>query len=531
MTFNFATENAYTWNGALSLSTPDISGKASGRLGLLFKTVRDLNIPRLYEYLRKAANENLTDTFLLGFHIRDCRGGKGERNLGRRALVWLFINYPDEFDCVAQLLAEYGRWDDLMTLWPKVLDLSNIQLVRLNYCSNIEGESELECLRKRQNSFVDIMAKQLVNDHAKMEEGNPVSLCAKWAPTEKDSLDRKYKVVNTLCSAMKITPKCYRTKYTTPMRQYLNVVERYMCENRWDNIEYSKVPSCAMKRLKKSFEKHSPKIFTAWKEKLQKGKVTVNAKQLYPHELVNEIRSKGTSDIVCEAQWKILENDVKKLGCLKDSVFICDVSSSMESCLNGNAINDHSVSHMDVAIALSLIGSNAVDGPFHNNIITFHEFPTFHVVSDGSLYERWNELRNADWGCSTNIQASFDLILEQACKYKLSQEDMPKRLFIISDMQFNVCSTDHTNYQEIELKYSKFGYKRPQIIFWNVCGSSIDFPVSVNNDGTALISGYSPSVMKAVLNGTDFSPYTVLRETLDTERLKPVRDALSILDL
>ena len=534
MISNFATamvDTATTWNGAISLFTPDITGVTSGRLGLFFKSVRGLNAPRLYEYFREAANENLTDAFLLAFHIRDCRGGKGERDLGRRALVWLFLNYPTEFASVAPLIADYGRWDDLLELWPGVLDLTDLQRVRQNWCANIKGEALLAQLRELQRGFVRIVARQLVNDLAEMEAGKPITICAKWAPTEKDSVDRKSKTVRTLCSVMGISPHTYRTVYTSPMRQYLRIVERYMCEHRWEDIEYSKVPSCAMKRLKKAFEKHAPDQFAVWKTKLVKGEVEVKAKQLFPHELVHELRVKGGSDVVCEAQWKVLESEVEKLGTLKDSLCICDVSGSMESWGFGYGSGKApAFVPMDVSIALSLIVANAVQGPFHNHVITFHDTPTFHVVKSGSLYDRYMGLKCAPWGGSTNLQATFGLILDQAKKHKLAPKDMPKRVFLFSDMQFDQATQVHcqkTNYQVIESKYAKHGYTRPQIVFWNLVGSSTDFSVSVSDNGTALISGFSPSVMKAILNGKDFSPYTVMRDTLDDERYRPVRNALA----
>ena len=529
MTSNFATamaKNAKTWNGAISLSTPDISGESSGRIALFFKAVRGLNIPRLYEYLREAANENIVDTFLLVFHIRDCRGGKGERNLGRKSLVWLFLNYPDQFKLVVPLISEYGRWDDLMELWPTVLDTSNISHISENYATPNYDNNKVKKLQEIQNSIVDITVEQLKKDLIQMNDCKSVSLCAKWVSTENDSYDRKYKVVNTLCKRLGVSFKNYRKKYITPLRQYIKIVERFMCEKRWDDIDYSKVPSCAMKRLKRVFEKHSPEQFNEWKQKLQQGKVEVKAKQLYPHELIQEIRTTNTRDIVCENQWKVIENDTKTMESLKDSIFVCDVSGSMTR--TGCFTKNTSLIPMDIAIGLSLIGANTVQGVFHNHIITFSEDPVFHLVKDTNLYDRYNSLKNTSWGYSTNLQGTFDMILEKAKDHKLSQEDMPKKIFIVSDMQFDKATNNNiTNFQSIEQKYQSYGYTRPQIIFWNVCCSSKDFPVSVDDKGTALISGFSPSIIKAIMNGTDFSPYTIMHETLDSERLAPVYSVLA----
>lgn len=530
MTSNFATamNTTTTWNGAVSLATPDPTGETSGRMSLYFKSVRGLNAPKLYEYLREAAKENIIDAFLLAFHIRDCRGGKGERDLGRRALVWLFLNYPSEFSKVVSLIPEYGRWDDLMTLWPSVLNLSDITHVRQNWAASIEDENKMKTLRSLQNSFVSITGQQLVKDRANMEAKNPITVCAKWAPTEGDSCDREHKTVITLTRSMGIKQRAYRKEFITPMRKYTNVVEPKMCRNDWENIDFSTVPSCAMKRLKKAFEKHTPDEFSSWKDKLITGQTEVKGKQLDPHELIHELRVKGGGCQVLEQQWKVLEEKVKAMGSLEDALCVCDVSGSMESWGFGiPAIKkQHSFSPQDAAIGLSLLVANSVSGSFHNHIITFHENPSFHVVKSGSVHSRYLSLKNSPWGGSTNLQATFDLILNQAKRHQLSENDMPKLLFIFSDMQFNLADRCNTNFFLIDSKYKNAGYKRPQIVFWNLVGSSDDFPVTVKDDGTALISGFSPSVMKAIVEGKDFSPYSILRATLDGERYKPVRDAL-----
>lgn len=528
MVSNFAsamTSCAKTSNGAISLSSPDITGESNGRIGLFFKSVRGLNEQDLYSYMRKSADENIIDTFLLAFYIRDCRGGKGERDLGRKCLIWLFLNYTEEFNCVAHFIAEYGRWDDLIELWPSVLDLRNIKNEHDESYSTVLDEAKLNRIAELQILFVKMFGDQLVTDREDMESGKPISICVKWAPTEMDSYDRKYGVVLTLSKVMGVTFKQYRKHYTTPLRQYLKIVERYMCDRKWDEIEYSKVPSCAMKRLKKAFEKHSPEKFAQWKNKLQKGEVTVKAKQLFPHELIHEIRTKKMADQVCEAQWKVLEDEAKKIGYLADTLFVCDVSGSMDS-WSGD-FKGVSACPKDVAIAISLLGANTVQGTFHNHIITFHDKPTFHLVRDESIFSRWLSLVRADWGGSTNLQATFELILNKAITYGLSQNDMPKRLFIISDMQFDIADRNiSTNFQAIKAKYAAAGYVPPKIIFWNVCGSSKDYPVSVTDDGTALVSGFSCSILSSFINQKDFSPYTILRTVLDSERLTPIRQLL-----
>jgi Mg-chelatase subunit ChlD len=511
--------SATTWNGATSYVSPDPTGQTSGRVSLFFKGVRGLNAPRLYEYLRECARESLVDTFLLVFHLRDCRGGKGERLLGRQALTWLFINYPTEFGLVLHLIPEYGRWDDLLQLFPSVLNLTNVDQVRENY--SVAGPLQLETLQTLQalqKKVVTLMASQLREDQKNMLEGNPCSVCAKWTPTEGDSLDRKTGIFKTLAAEVGVSAQSLRKSFNTPLRAYLKIVEKHMCTGQWSAIDFNKVPSCAMKRLKKAFEKHDPQRFTEWHTALKLGKTAkVNAKQLYPHELVREIRTKHACDEVTEAQWKVLVEEVRKLGSLKDAVAVVDTSSSMHEpdCLP-----------LDVAVSMGLIISEVVQGDFHGQLLTFNRKPAFRCIPDGKLFDRWDAVRLMDWGGSTDLEATFKLILNRGRDYKLSQEDMPKRLFIISDMQFNDVSSEKTNMENINDMYKAAGYTRPQIVFWNVNGGSSDFPVTVGEHGTVMISGFSPAILKCLIRGEDYSSNVVLRATLDDERYDPVRKAL-----
>ena len=529
---NFATamNTTHTWNGAVSYTLADPSGQCNGRISLFFKAIRQLNIPSLYEYLREAANEDLVDTFLLSFNIRDCRGGKGERNLGRKALIWLFLNYPDKFMKVAELMSLYGRYDDLMYLWPKVLDLSDydrLENINQNYCCNIKTHEQLFHLEELQWSLVDIMGKQLLADKKLMLQGKPVSLCAKWAPTQKDKLDKEFGVVKMLCGKMNISFKVYRTVFTSPLRKYIDIVERYMCDKQWEEIDFNKVPSCAMLRLKKSFETNTPLTFLNWKEKLNKGEAKVNAKQLFPHELVVKL---NPNDTVLEAQWKVLEDEALKLGSLSDTLCVVDTSGSMTNWGWSGKKKNPNFTPFDVATAMGILISNTVQGPFHNHVITFHTQPVFEVLRKGTLYERYQQIKNIPWGGSTNIQATFKLILQKAKNANLSQEDMPKRIIIISDMQFNIAEgygNNKTNFDAIERQYNESGYKRPIIVFWNVNSSIGDFPVTVDKNNTVMVSGYSPSIIKAIMNEKSFTSYNIMRAALDDERYNPVRARLN----
>ena len=459
-----------TENGARSYSTPDES-EMSGLIKLMFKGVRKLPVASLHAMLEESFAKTPAETIVLIFNLRHCRGGKGERQLGREALSWLMCKHPILMPRLIKFIPEMGRWDDLIFLLTvtgtgkhkhKIEEIKD--QIAMYYMLNLDSQEQL------------------------MQEGKPTDLSAKWAPTEGDSMDKKHGVVARLCRVFGIHPKVYRTKYMTPLRAYSNILEGLMCHGKWNEIEFKKVPSCAMKRLKKAFEKHLPEEFTKFKADLAAGKTTVKGKQLFPHELVEQCRL-GKYDAITQGQWDVVAEETRKLGNFARTTVVVDVSGSMSG------------TPMDVAFALGILISEQTVEPFRGNVITFDNDPAFFTLKRGaSLDEHCRMLRSAGWGMSTNIQSTFELMLRAAQKAKLKAEDMPDRLIIVSDMQFNGChGSNTTNWDEIKAKYKKAGYKRPTIVFWNVRGDTDDFPVTTVANDVCLVSGFSPSLLKGVI--------------------------------
>ena len=190
-------------------------------------------------------------------------------------------------------------------------------------------------------------------------------------------------------------------------------------------------------------------------------------------------------------------------------------------------MTDNNCLPADIAYAMGILISSVVTGDFHNHVITLNDDPTFYLLNDGDIYSRYLQISKTPVGYSTNLQNIFDLILNKAQEFKLKQEDMPTKIFIISDMQFNQIGKNfNTNFQEIERTYVFKGYKRPDIIFWNVNGASTDFPVSVDDNGTCLISGASPYILKSVLKCEKMSSISILEETLNDKRYNEIKECL-----
>jgi hypothetical protein len=515
-------KNIYTWNGALSNSSPDNSGETKGRLSLFYKSIRGISEEKLEKYLSKSVKESILDTFLISFYIRDCREGKGEREIGRNCLKFLLSNNIDtnidnnidtniDNNILHNLLpcvVEYGRWDDLFMILENEYELSVIP--------GINSENTI-------NAIFKFFSKQLQEDLKNMNSNLSCTLAAKWAPTENCSIDKKYKAVERICSFLKVSKRNYRKVYISPLRSHLGIVETYMCNNEWEKINYSQVPSRAMKKLNKAFARQDAERFKEWKTKLKSGEVKINAKQIYPHEIIKDIMH--TEDtIILEAQWKVLIEQTKKLGVFKNSISIVDVSGSMGS------VYLKKFEPIHAAVSLGMTIAECMEGPLKNKIITFHHEPKFCEIEGETLKERFISITNIPWGMSTDFQKIFELILTEAKNNSLSQEDMPEKIYVLSDMQFNKAFDGKTNYNSVKDKYAEYNYTLPKIIFWNMNGKTEDFPCTVDDNETCMISGFSTAILKNILSLSTINPYSILRVSIDSERYNLVRKAFQVSD-
>lgn len=469
-----------TWNGALSLAS---SGNA--RVDLFYGALRDVKKERLRELLSASYDENALHTLKLAAYIRDCRGGKGERQVGRWALEWLAEHHAAELaHNLRAYIGEYGRFDDPMALMG-----SSVEAVAL-----------------------DLLRAQLVEDLAVLQSGDTkrsVSLCAKWVPSEKKALDKKLQMNKKLSKRMGISPATLRKVYLSPLREKLRIVERAMCAKQWDEIEFSKVPSVAMHihgKPEHAFPRHLPEKFAAWKSSLAKGEVKVNAKALFPHQVVAEYMKRGEVDELLEAQWKVIAEDAAAMGAMNKTLVLSDVSGSMSG------------RPMEVSIALGLLISALALDEYKDLVLTFESKPQFHHVVGATLFERVRNLQAAPWGGSTDFAAAFRAVLALAQKHQLSAEQMPDRLIVVSDMQFDSADRNfETNHAVLKREFAAAGYTVPHLVFWNVNGRTNDVPTFGGEARVSLVSGFSTAILKSVLSGVEVTPLeTVLAAILDS---------------
>ena len=317
-------------------------------------------------------------------------------------------------------------------------------------------------------------------------EGN--RLAAKWAPRKGHWFGLMQRLADT-------TPRGWRKTLVA----HTDVVESRMCRKMFDTIDYKSVPSRAAMIYRRAFAKRDHARYDAFIKAALKGDVKINASVLYPHEFAS--RFQRGPDATLEAQWKNLPDWITSgRGFLP----MCDVSGSMSG------------QPMDVSIGLGVYLAEKNKSAFKDLVVTFSESPTFVDLSNHhTVRGKMLEVRSAPWGMNTDLTKAFQIMLELATREKVAPEDMPQSVLIISDMQFDGCVT-RTGMQTIERLYRLAGYTVPQVVFWNVNAHAGQSPVTEHKSGAALVSGFSPSIMKSILSRSpQATPVEVMMETLE----------------
>ena len=454
-----STKNARTANGAITNST-------SLNKCLDFFSIAG-NPRENIESFEAAFGEDPQLAMRILFWSRDCRGGAGARRNFITIMRKLQLERPAVFSKVFRFIPEFGYWKDIYHLKPTP-------------------------------EVIKFIAETLVNesDH---------SLCAKYCPRKGEWFYHLRKILN-------MSPSEFRHFIVSRTQ----VVENFMCANKWNSIKYEEVPSVAGLRYKNTFIKHDGERYNQYIQSVLKSENKINSSVLYPNDIYHNYmhQSNGaTSTDAIKAMWNNLPNFME--GCKDRILPICDVSGSMTG------------TPMEVSVALGCYISERNEGPFKDAFITFSEKPELQILS-GDIISRFRQLRRANWGMSTNLQAVFDLILRRAQETHMAQELMPTKLLIISDMHFNMAfgtsrgrygyTPEPTNFEAIKAKYAASGYEMPGIIFWNVNGDAGNVPVTMRDQNVGLVSGYSPSILKSVLQAKVLSPIELMLNTVNTER-------------
>ena len=520
-----------TENGAIALDT-----SGSPIVDYFMMYTRTLEKEQSYQFLEKCWKVSPEKTVAIIFNGRDRLKGKKEKRVSNQAMLWLRDKKPYTYmSNIITYINKFGRWKDL-----------------LNICYENEGDGiiskhyELKIFAdKLRDDITDLnieAAEAAEASEAKDKKKVNISLCAKWAPSENDRNDqRKHfaKKLATILYGKDDTKKMekYRKEYLAPLRKKINIVEALMCNNEWDKINYECVPGVASRRLHNAFNKHDSVRYCEYLAKVRSGNAKINVTGILPHELANyyvNLRSTQDEDSyseneTIELQWRTIVDNVKSCGILGNSLAIVDLSGSMFSASNGSI-------PAQVAISLGIITSQCCNGMFKNKFITFSDKPELVSLipdelykeytdkgTEPSLYTCFKSMVNIDYGYNTDFVKCCNMIIKYGKDNNINDQDMPKKLFIFTDMQFDEATTDNdketncieTLYRTIVKMFKAADYTAPKFIFWNLNSShKQSFPVNCKTEGTAMISGFSEQLLKIFMTYDEFKPELIVEEIL-----------------
>ena len=434
----------FTQNGALTYST---SGNACVDLFSKVGTLRKKPNKEILNLFVSAFKENPEYALRILAYARDIRGGLGERKVYRTVARTLLDNGAN-LDIFADMTIELGSWKDIFEV---CTDREIAHIVRREYARRAEmGE-------KRPNLMEKYMFSIGGKDNRRAE---------------------------ALARALGLTPKAYR-KYLSKARKDIDIVETHMCANDWGKVKYDHVPSRASMIYTHAFGRHDATRYGEYLESVKKGEAKINASVLYPYEVVRKVYRSYTDTSAYEAMWQ----NLKDYHCDGNAIVVTDVSGSMtcDDCMP-----------ISVAISLAIYFAERNHGAFKGQMITFSERPEFFEIPEGSLASKIQRVSRAPWGMNTNLNRVFDIMLSRCVANHVPAEDMPKTIYVVSDMEFDECA-NLTNYEKIKRQYAAAGYTCPNIVFWKVNdhGST---PVRFNDKGVALVSGCSPSVFELAVS-------------------------------
>ena len=437
----------------------------------------------------KALDENEELAIKCLFYLRDIRGGQGERRYFRVCFKWLADNRFDIAKRNLEQVSEFGRWDDL-----------------IYSCADTKLEDDA----------LEIIKHQLALDVTCQTP----SLLAKWLPSENASSKETKRLGSKVRSYLGVTHKEYR-KMLSILRDKIRIVETLMSQNRWDEIEFDKIPSRAGMIYRNAFARRDI-IAKKYENFVKDDDVKINAKDLYPYDIAHKafiaasLPSNSIERISIQKYWDALPNFYNKNE--ENGLCIVDVSGSMWG------------KPLEAAVSLGAYISEHGHGPFANHFITFSSEPELVAFEGVDITDKFNRCKSANWGMNTNIEAVFDLLLKVAKEKNTLPEDIPSRLYILSDMEFDYCLSTNkftctnegeilTSLESIAKKWESFGYELPQVIFWNLNARQDTIPAFGKR--FAYISGLSPVIIETILDGKD--GYDLMLTKLLSERYNLIK--------
>lgn len=475
-----------TENGALTYaSTMDACLDLFSGIGAM----RKLNPTEIIRRFQRAYAENADLAMKCLFFARDIRGGLGERQTFRVILSWLGWNHSASVTRNLELIAEYGRFDDLLLLL------------------------DTPC-RKAVLGYINAQAAK---DRAALAAGKTeeISLLGKWLPSINASSKETIRYAKQIAASLGLDNKGYR-KLLTELRAAIHIIENNLREKDY-SFEYAKQPSKAMFKYRKAFWRNDMKRYQDYLESVARGEAELHTGTLAPYDIIAPIVHYWCP-AVSEQERQSLNttwNAQEDFTNGENALVVVDGSGSM---YNGN-----NPSAAAVAQSLAIYFAERNTGHFQNHFITFSENPRLVEIKGKDIVDKVQYCMGYNEVANTNLAKVFQLILSTAKKHKLSAEELPSTLYIISDMEFDCCAADAavTNFQHAKRCFEKAGYTLPRVVFWNVNARNAQVPVTKNEQGVALVSGCSPQLFSMLKSG-ELDPQSFMLQVLNSERYAKV---------
>lgn len=458
----------------------------------LFASIGGLRREREEEILlrfTRAYAENPDMAMKLLFYARDIRGGLGERRVFRIILRRLAETAPGSALKNLHYVAEFGRYDDLLSLFGTPCEEAMLRLIRAQLAKDVEG----------------------------LRSGGEVSLLAKWLPSANASSPDTVRQARAVAAFLRMKESEYR-KTLAALRKHIRILENNLRERDY-TFDYEKQPSRSLYKYRKAFARNDGERYRAFLDRAEKGDAVLRADTLAPYELVSPYLayswdSPSFMRPISEEEKRSLNatwNALPDFGGEDNALAVVDTSGSMYC--TGKPLA------AAVALSLGMYFAERNRGHFHNHFIEFSARPRLVELKGETFADRlryactFNEIAN------TNLEAVFDLVLRTAVKHQVPQSELPARLIILSDMEFDSCveNASLSNFQNARQKYAEAGYRLPQVVFWNVASRNRQQPVTMNQQGVALVSGVTPRPFSMVA-GDSLSPYALMLEVVESER-------------
>lgn len=503
---------------------------------------RNVNVTKEFEKALRDSKDVAYRTLLWG---RDVREGAGERETVRNLLLYLEKQYSEDLLKILPYIPEMGRWDDLLIFeTPKVQNeafrlIKNALWEDANaLCAKWMPRKGLKAVQlaaylgyratamagqKKSGKIIVEVSMQAYGANVvnvKKEFPNHKAL-KKW----KRRHQKKIAELNVISESYdaSATPRLGGSVPHKGYRKLLSclskTIETQMCAKEWGNINYNHVPSLAAARYQRAFDVNDNARYQEYRNGLKTGKTTIKAGAVYPYDVLKSL-DKGIKDVAV-AQWEALPDYIGDSG--ERIIPMIDVSASM-TWSNFHRLEKANINPIDVAVSLGLYVADKQQGHFKDMALTFSTRPSIEILK-GDISQKVETIKRMHWQGSTNVYAAFEKILEVAKSNSVPASEMPTMLLVFSDMEFDRCVQDGQNttaYDYFVKSYHAAGYEPPKIVFWCLNGSSDNFPVTYRENGTALVSGFSPAIMKSLLSGKlkEFSPEAVMLETVMEDRYK-----------